>query len=175
MKTCCLITVSALSFRICVWNSLILFETSLWASWLTRYIENQITVKRTELNNPLRLEVQLHITEAGYQSLSMKVSHCFCYFSFVKLKGLSSIHDWCIRVPKQGWRRSESTAGSPSYYCAAWLGCICGLFVYLSLSLFSFISWPAWRSSRIFISVHYCRSYIPLKIIYSSALKILVC
>jgi hypothetical protein len=80
-----------------VWNSLILFETSLLAYWLTRYIENQITVKRTRLNNPL--EVQLHITEAvcpslsepGYQSLSMKVSHCFCYFSFVRRKGLSSI------------------------------------------------------------------------------------
>jgi hypothetical protein len=82
--------VSALSFRICVWTSLILFQTSLWASWLTHYIENQITVKRTEQNNPLGLEVQLHITEAvcpalsepGNQSLSMKLSHSFCYFSF---------------------------------------------------------------------------------------------
>lgn len=55
-----------------VWNSPILFiscQTSLWA-WLTRCLENQITVKRTEQNNPLGLEVQLHITEAVCPALS---------------------------------------------------------------------------------------------------------
>jgi hypothetical protein len=73
-----------------LWNSLILSQTSLWASCLTHFVENQITVKRTEQNNPLGLEVQLHITEAvcpalsepGNQSLSTKLAHSFRYFNF---------------------------------------------------------------------------------------------
>lgn len=61
-----------------------------WASWLTRCFECQITVKRTEQNNPLGLEVQLHITEAvcpalsepGNQFLSTKLDHSVQYFNF---------------------------------------------------------------------------------------------
>lgn len=39
-------------------------------AWLTHCFEHQITVKRTEQNNPVGLEVQLHITEALCPALS---------------------------------------------------------------------------------------------------------
>jgi len=128
--------VSALSF-IFITCCVKLFNLSIFtelpfsgASWLTRCFERQITVQRTEQNNPLGLEVQLHITEAvcpalsepGNQFLSMKLDHSVQYFNFylqkfklnyfsVRLTGLSSIHDWGICVPKQGRRRSKSSAG----------------------------------------------------------------
>lgn len=100
------------------------------ASWLTRCSEHQITVQRTEQNNPVGLEVQLHITEAvcpalsepGNQFLSMKPDHSVQYFNFYlqnsnlkiifdRLTGLSSIHDGGVCVPKQGRRRSKNSAG----------------------------------------------------------------
>jgi hypothetical protein len=61
-----------------------------WVSWLALCFERQITVQRTEQNNPLGLEVQLHITEAvcpalsepGNQFLSMKLDHSVQYFNY---------------------------------------------------------------------------------------------
>lgn len=88
--------VSALSF-IFITCCVKLFNLSIFtelpfsgASWLTRCFERQITVQRTEQNNPLGLEVQLHITEAvcpalsepGNQFLSMKLDHSVQYFNF---------------------------------------------------------------------------------------------
>jgi hypothetical protein len=40
------------------------------ASWLIHFVKHQITLQRTEQNNPLGLEVQLHITEAIVPALS---------------------------------------------------------------------------------------------------------
>ena len=38
-------------------------------------------------------------------------------YIFDRLTGLSSIHDWGIRVPKQGRCGSKSSAGLPSLLC----------------------------------------------------------